>query len=65
MTTSTVSIQDLWGRLHLAQEQHNGDAALCFRRAIEAATRADSLSAYWWLSQGEMCESVAVVAPST
>jgi len=52
-----ISIKDLWDRLHLAQEQHNADAALCFRRAIEAATRADSLSAHWWRLEGEMCES--------
>jgi len=57
--TSMISIQDLWDRFHLAQEQHNVDAALCFRRAIEAATRADSVSADWWRLQGEMCESVA------
>jgi hypothetical protein len=64
-TASMISIKDLWDRLYLAQEQHNADAALCFRRAIEAATRADSLSVHWWLSQGEMCESVAVAAHST
>jgi hypothetical protein len=58
-TTTMISIQDLWDRFHLAQKQHNADAALCFRRAIEAATRADSLSAQWWRLQGEMCESVA------
>jgi hypothetical protein len=58
-TTATISMQDLWNRFHLAQKQHNADAALCFRRAIEAATRADSLSADWWRSQGEMCESMA------
>ena len=54
-----ISIKDLWGRFHLAQERHNADAALCFRRAIEAATRADSLSAYWWRLEGEVCESAA------
>ena len=59
--TSMISIQDLWGRFHLAQEQHNVDAALCFRRAIEAATRGDSLSADWWRLQGEVCESVAAL----
>jgi hypothetical protein len=48
------SIKDLWDRFHLAEEQQNADAALCFRHAIEAATRADSLSAYWWLLEGEM-----------
>jgi hypothetical protein len=59
--TYMTSIQDLWNRFHLAQDQHNVDAALCFRRAIEAATRADSRSADWWRLQGEMCESVAAV----
>lgn len=51
------SIKDLWDRFHIAQEQKNTDAALCFRHAIEAATRGDSLSAHWWLSEAEMCES--------
>ena len=57
-TTAMLSIQDLWDRFHLAQEQHNADAALCFRHAIEAATRADSVSAHWWRLQAETCESV-------
>jgi hypothetical protein len=50
-------IKELWARFNLAQEQHNADAALCFRHAIEAATRADLLSAYWWRLEGETCES--------
>jgi hypothetical protein len=57
------SIQNLWDRFHLAREERNVDAALCFRRAIEAATRADSLSADWWRLQAEMCESVAAYSP--
>jgi hypothetical protein len=56
--TSMISVKDLWDRFHLAQEQNNADAALCFRHAIEAATRADSVSAHWWQSQGETCVSV-------
>lgn len=53
------SIKDLWDQFHLAQEQHNADAALCFRHAIEAATRADPLGADWWRLEGEACESTA------
>jgi hypothetical protein len=51
------TIKNLWDRSHLAQDQHNADAALCFRHAIEAATHADSLAADWWRSEGEMYES--------
>jgi hypothetical protein len=58
-TTAMLSIKELWDRFHLAQQQHNADAALCFRHAIEAATRADSVSAHWWRSQAETCESAA------
>jgi len=53
-----ISIQDLWDRFHLAQEQHNVDAALCFRHAIEAYTRADYPSVTFWSDQARMCESV-------
>jgi len=56
------SIKDLWDRFHLAQERHNTDAALCFRHAIEAATRADSISADWWRLEGEACESEAATS---
>ena len=54
-----ISIQELWDRLHLAQEEHNVDVALCFRHAIEAYNRCDYPSAVFWYRQAQQCESVA------
>lgn len=54
-----VSIQELWDQLHLAQSEHNVDAALCLRHAIEAYNRCDYPSVAFWCEQGKMCESTA------
>jgi hypothetical protein len=54
-----VSIHELWDRFHLAQDERNADAALCFRHAIEAHNRSDYPSVQFWYRQGETCESVA------
>jgi hypothetical protein len=56
---SMISIRELWDRLHLAQEEHNPDAALCFRHAVEAYNRSDYPSVLFWYQQARMCESVA------
>ena len=51
-----VSIQTLWDRLHLAQHEHNLDAALCFRYAIEAYNRCDYPSVAFWCKQAQLCK---------
>ena len=56
-----VSIQQLWDLFHLAQEDQNVDAALCFRYAIEAYNRCDYSSVQFWYRQAQICESVASV----
>lgn len=53
------SIQNLWCELRLAQGEHNSDAALCFRHAIEAYNRSDYPSVAFWCEQARMCESTA------
>jgi hypothetical protein len=58
---SMLSIRDLWDRFHLAQGEHNTDAALCFRHAIEAYNRSDYSSALFWYLQARMCEPVAAL----
>jgi hypothetical protein len=54
-----ISMRDLWDRFHLAQEEHNVDAALCFRHAIEAYNRSDYPSVLFWLQQAQLCDSIA------
>lgn len=51
-----LSLQQLWDRLHLAQQEENVDAALCFRYAIEAFNRCDHPSVEFWYRQAQMCE---------
>jgi hypothetical protein len=57
--TSMISIQELWDRLHIAQAEHNADAALCFHHAIEAYNRCDYASALFWYQQARRCEPMA------
>lgn len=57
---SMISIQELWDRFHLAQNEHNADAAICLHHAIEAQTRSDYPSALFWYEQAQMCESQTV-----
>lgn len=54
-----LSIHDLSDQLHLAQTEHNADAALCLRHAIEAYNRCDYPSMAFWCDQAKMCESTA------
>ena len=54
------SIQSLWDQLHLAQSEHNADAILCFRHAIEAFNRSDYASVAFWCEQAKMCEPATV-----
>jgi|GEM_PF-4607413 len=51
-----VSIEELWDRLHRAQQGQNEDAALCFRHAIEAYNRCDYPSVRFWCQQAQLCE---------
>jgi hypothetical protein len=55
-----ISIQELWDRFRLAQNEHNADAAICLHHAIEAHVRSDYASAVFWYRQAQMCESKAV-----
>jgi hypothetical protein len=57
-----LSIQRLWDRFHVAQQEQNADAALCFRHAIEAYNRCDYPSVQFWYRQAEFCESVEAIA---
>jgi hypothetical protein len=57
---SMISIQELWDRFRLAQNEHNADAAICLHHAIEAHVRCDYPSAVFWYRQAQMCESKAV-----
>lgn len=57
-----ISLRELWGKLHSAQAEHNGDVALCLHHAIEAYNRCDYPSVLFWYEQAQMCESIA--APS-
>jgi hypothetical protein len=57
-----ISIRDLWDRLHLAQNEHNADAILCFRHAVEAYNRCDYPSVLFWYRQARMCESVVALS---
>lgn len=50
------SLQRLWELFHLAQQEENADAAMCFRHAIEALNRCDYSSAQFWYRQAEMCD---------
>jgi hypothetical protein len=54
-----LSVHQLWELLHIAQEEENSDAALCFRHAIEAYNRCDRESVEFWYRQAQMCESAA------
>lgn len=60
-----LSLQQLWDRLHLAQEEQNSDAALCFRYAIEAYNRCDNSSVQFWYRQAQMCESEVMLGMLT
>jgi hypothetical protein len=60
-----LSLQELWDRFHLAQGEQNADAALCFRRAIEAFNRCDYSSLQFWYRQAQMCECQSAVEVTT
>jgi len=55
-----ISIQELWDRFRLAQNERNADAAICLHNAIAAQARSDYPSALFWYQQAQMCESKAV-----
>lgn len=48
-----MTIQNLFDRLHTAQETHNAPASEAFRRSIEAFNRGDVPSAEYWRLLGE------------
>lgn len=53
-----IPIEQLWDQFHHANDDHNLDAALCFRHAIEAYNRCDYPSVQFWCAQAQMCASM-------
>jgi hypothetical protein len=51
-----ISLQELWERFRLAQQNRNADAVLCFRHAIEAYNRCDYPSVLFWFREAQTCE---------